>query len=186
MRTMVRPSAGAVAAPDRRSGGDSDEHFAALVVAAMPDLRAFARFLAHDPDFADDLVQETVAKALAAQAQFTPGTRLGAWLFTILRNHFYSRHRRRVAAPAFVDPDAAGEVAVPSAQEACVALADLRRALALLAPEQREALVLVCARGLSHAEAARICECAVGTIKSRVSRARAELRTILDGAATPA
>ena len=179
MRTVARSYALDSSATDGSSATDTD--FAASVVASMPDLRAFARFLAHDPDLADDLVQETVAKALAAESQFTPGTRLGAWLFTILRNHFYSLHRRRVAAPAFVDPDAADEVAVPAGQEASVALGDLERALARLAPEQREALVLVCAQGLSHAEAARICDCAVGTIKSRVSRARAELRATLEG-----
>jgi RNA polymerase sigma-70 factor, ECF subfamily len=153
--------------------------FADLVVPVIPDLRAFARFLARDADFADELVQETIAKALAAQTQFLPGTKLKAWLFTILRNVFYSQLRHRRRGPGFVAAEAAAQISVPPTQDAQLHFADLQRALSRLSDQQREALTLVGADGMSYQDAAAICRCSVGTLKSRVSRARAELLRLL-------
>jgi RNA polymerase sigma-70 factor (ECF subfamily) len=155
--------------------------FRGAILAVVPELRAFARFLADDADLADDLVQETIVKALAAQAQFAAGTNMRAWLFTILRNHFFSLHRRRRPQVPLADAEGTLAGSVAPAQEGCVAAAELARALAALPAEQREALTLVAASGLSYAEAAQRCGCAVGTMKSRVSRARVELRRVLDG-----
>ena len=168
--------------PTRAPSGRLASDFAGGIVAVLPELRAFGRFLAHNADLADDLVQETVAKALAAQRQFVPGTNMRAWLFTILRNHFFSLHRRRRPQVPLADAEGTAAGSVPPAQEGCVAAAELQEALATLPAERREALTLVVASGLTYAEAAGHCGCAVGTMKSRVSRARSELRRLLDGA----
>lgn len=168
--------------PARGPSGHPASDFAGSIVAVLPELRAFARFLAHDRDLADDLVQEAVAKALAAQRQFVPGTNMRAWLFTILRNHFFSLHRRRRPQVPLADAEGTAAGSVPPAQEGCVAAAELLEALATLPAEQREAMTLVVASGLTYDEAAKRCACAVGTMKSRVSRARTELRRLLDGA----
>ncbi len=141
----------------------------------LPDLRAFARFLARDPTAADDLVQETVLKALAALEQFRPGTNLKAWLFTIQRNAFFEVARRRKREDRLLrerghDPEAEAPRQVSQSE-----LADLQRLLFALPPLMREALVLVGAQELSHEEAAGICGVPVGTMKARVSRARAML-----------
>ena len=152
------------------------------LVELLPDLRSFARSLVRDPEQADDLVQETVLRALGALDTFKEGTNLAAWTFTILRNHFYSqwRKQRRVEVTQIND-----EVMVRehggSAQEARLALRDLKNAFWRLPAEQREALVLVAMRGLKYDEAAQICGCAVGTMKARVSRARAKLQNDVMG-----
>ena len=141
----------------------------------LPDLRAFARFLARDPTAADDLVQETVLKALAALGQFKPGTNLKAWLFTIQRNAFFEVARRRKREDRLLrergyDPEAEAPRQVSQSE-----IADLQRLLFALPPLMREALVLVGAQELSHEEAAGICGVPVGTMKARVSRARSML-----------
>ncbi|WP_374570832.1 sigma-70 family RNA polymerase sigma factor [Phenylobacterium sp.] len=146
-----------------------------LIVAMIPTLRAFAWSLCRNGAEADDLVQDTLAKAWAARDRFAPGTNLRAWLFTILRNTYYTsaaRRRREVADP---DGAYAASLRTPPNQEWSVAVRALRQALDRLQPDYREALVLVGAAGLSYEETAEICGCAVGTIKSRVNRARIRL-----------
>ena len=158
----------------------SETEWKDLVVAQIPALRAFAWSLSRNGSDADDLVQETLIKAWRNHERFTPGTNLRAWLFTILRNTHYtalSRGRREVRDE---DNHFANQMQSPPSQEWGVALGALRSALDLLAPEQKEAVILVGAAGLSYEEAAEICGCAVGTVKSRVNRARARLIKLLD------
>lgn len=149
------------------------------LLALLPDLRAFARFLAHDRAAADDLVQDAVVRALSALSQFQAGTSLKAWLFTILRNQFFEQARRRrrevLALAAGFPSEEAGRAAQADATE----LRDLSRMVWLLPPLLREALVLVGAQQLTHEEAARICGVPVGTMKARVSRARRQLARIM-------
>jgi RNA polymerase sigma-70 factor (ECF subfamily) len=147
----------------------------------IPFLRAFARSLCGNPDIADDLAQETLVKAWQSRATFAPGTNLKAWLFTILRNQFYS-DRRRAWRQAPWDQDAAERIPGASEEQSWAAeLSDTARALTSLSDEQREALILVGAGGFSYEAAAQICNCAVGTVKSRVARARKTLIGILEG-----
>jgi RNA polymerase sigma-70 factor (ECF subfamily) len=130
---------------------------------------------------ADDLAQETLVKAWQARNMFTAGTNLKAWLFTILRNQFYS-DRRRAWRQAPWDQDAAERIPGSSGEQSWAAeLSDTARALTCLSDEQREALILVGAGGFSYEDAAAICHCAVGTVKSRVARARKSLLSILEG-----
>jgi RNA polymerase sigma-70 factor (ECF subfamily) len=149
------------------------------LLAELPSLRAFAISLTGSHDRADDLVQETVMKAWAAHASFTEGTSLRAWLFTIMRNTFFSQHRKARREVQDVDGEAAGRLVSVPTQHGHVDLADFRTALEQLAPDQREALILIGASGFSYEEAAEICGCAIGTMKSRVNRARQKLMQIL-------
>jgi RNA polymerase sigma-70 factor (ECF subfamily) len=146
---------------------------------AIPSLRAFAVSLAQNADKADDLVQETLVKAWDKQASFQPGTNLKAWLFTILRNEFYSQMRKRGREVQDSDGIMTGRLATHPSQHGMLDLEDFRVALELLPEDQREAIILIGASGFSYEEAAQICGCAVGTIKSRVSRARTRLQEIL-------
>jgi RNA polymerase sigma-70 factor (ECF subfamily) len=149
------------------------------LLAELPSLRAFAMSLTGNHDRADDLVQETLMKAWSAFASFTEGTSLRAWLFTIMRNTFFSTHRKRRREVQDVEGMAAARMITAPAQHGHLDLADFREALATLALDQREALILVGASGFSYEEAAEICGCAVGTIKSRVNRARQRLMQVL-------
>lgn len=149
------------------------------LLAAIPSLRAFAVSLAQNSDRADDLVQETLVKAWDKQSSFQPGTNLKAWLFTILRNEFYSQLRKRGREVQDSDGMMTARLAIHPAQEGQLDLKDFRAALEQLPADQREAIILIGASGFSYEEAADICECAVGTIKSRVSRARTKLQEIL-------
>ena len=149
------------------------------LIAAIPNLRAFAVSLSGNPDRADDLVQETLVKAWANFGSFTEGTNLAAWLFTILRNNFYSEFRKRRREVSDPEGLLAAKIASAPAQNAHMDLLDFRAALQRLAPDQREALVLIGASGLSYEDAAAICGCAVGTMKSRVNRARNRLAQLL-------
>ncbi len=153
------------------------------LVAALPMLRAFARSLAGSRDRADDLVQETVMRALANKDKFTEGTNLHAWLVTILRNQFYSEGRKRRREIEDADGSHAARLADIGGQTSRVEMDDFLRAMQLLPDEQREALILIGASGFSYEEAAEICRVRVGTVKSRVSRARARLEEILEGGA---
>jgi len=156
-----------------------DEAFKTQLVALIPQLRAFARSLTGDPTAADDLAQDAMVKAWDARAGFEMGTNMKAWTFMILRNQFYSE-KRRSWRQTQLDQEAAERTLVAIDDPAGpVALDELRMGLAMLPPEQREALVLVGAGGFAYEEAAVICGCAVGTVKSRVSRARRALAGIL-------
>ena len=150
------------------------------LVALIPHLRAFARTLCGDATAADDLAQDAVMKAWDARASFQIGTNMKAWTFMILRNQFYSE-KRRSWRQSQLDQEAAERTLVAADDpEAPVALDEMRLALGMLPTEQREALILVGAGGFAYEEAAEICGCAVGTVKSRVSRARRAIQAILE------
>jgi len=153
--------------------------FKADLLGTIPNLRAFAVSLTHNTDRADDLVQETLVKAWDKHESFQPGTNLKAWLFTILRNEFYSQMRKRGREVQDTDGAMTARMAVHPSQHGSVDLEDFRAALRTLPEDQREAIILIGASGFSYEEAADICGCAVGTIKSRVSRARTRLQEIL-------
>lgn len=159
---------------------DPENRFRSDLVAMIPTLRAFARGLCGNRDLADDLAQETLMKAWAARASYTPGTNFRAWLFRILRNHFYSV---ATVARRFVayDPEVAAHVqsSAPT-QGGGIVLADLERGLATLPTEQREALVLM-ESGLQWDEIATVMGCPLGTVKSRITRGRISLKRYLDG-----
>jgi RNA polymerase sigma-70 factor (ECF subfamily) len=148
------------------------------MLAAMPKLRAFAISLCRNGDQAEDLVQDTLLRACANIMSFTPGTNMLAWLCTILKNHFLSQCRRRYGRSEDIN-DHTDSVASKPMQIAHTECNELWEALAKLEPRQREVLIMVGASGLSYDEAAKICGCPMGTIKSRVNRARAQLAQLL-------
>jgi len=155
--------------------------FKADLVALIPHMRAFARTLCHDFTLAEDLAQDALARAWRCRTSYEPGTNLKAWVFMILRNGFYS-HTRRSWRSCELDPEVAASTLVAvSNPTGALELNDLRRAMNMLPSDQREVLILIGAAGLSYEEAADICGVAVGTVKSRVSRARARLAEILEG-----
>ncbi len=161
---------------------EHEDTFKQELVAAIPHLRAFARSLCNDPTQADDLAQEALAKAWKARASFEPGTSIKAWTFMILRNQFYSEKRRSWrTAPLDVEM-AENTLLANDDPTAPMDLLELRTALGKLPDDQREALILVGAGGMAYEEAAQVCQCAVGTIKSRVSRARRALEVLLSEA----
>ena len=149
------------------------------LIGAIPNLRAFAVSLCGNPDRADDLVQETLVKAWSNLTSFAEGTNLAAWLFTILRNIYYSEYRKRRREVADSDGAIAARLATAPAQSGHMDFLDFLGALQKLPPDQREALILIGASGLSYEEAAGVCNCAVGTMKSRVNRARNRLVELL-------
>src|SRR6185437_14759281 len=144
------------------------------LLATLPSLRAFAVSLSGRHDRADDLVQDTMMKAWAKQDSYQMGTNIKAWLFTILRNEFYSQMRKRGREVQDSDGIMTARLAVHPAQHGQLDLKDFKKALDTLPPDQREAIILIGASGFSYEEAAEICKCAVGTMKSRVSRARSK------------
>ena len=150
------------------------------VVGLIPALRAFAWSLSHNGSDADDLVQDTLIKAWTNRDKFEPGTNLRAWLFTILRNTYYTNVLRRRREVRDEMGEYAGALKTPPTQDWSVAMHALQEALQRLPDEHREALILVGAAGLTYEEAAEICGCALGTIKSRVNRARARLLRLMD------
>src|SRR5437868_13345384 len=158
---------------------DLDPSLREAVLAAVPKLRAFAISLSGNVDRADDLVQETLLRALANIGSFQPGTNMSAWLFTILRNHFRSEYRKRRREVEDGDGSYAETLKSHPEQTGRVEFEEFRVALAKLPPDQREALILVGASGFSYEEEAHICGCAVGTVKSRVNRARSRLAELL-------
>jgi RNA polymerase sigma factor (sigma-70 family) len=153
--------------------------------AVIPHLRAFARGLCGRPDMADDLVQEALLKAWAAQERFEPGTSMRAWTFVILRNAYLTDMRRNRFRGEYDESVAERTLTAPASQEEPIHLSDLHRALLTLPPERREALLLVGAGGFSYEEAANICGCAIGTIKSRVGRARVALTSMMEEGSIP-
>jgi RNA polymerase sigma-70 factor (ECF subfamily) len=158
-----------------------DMAFKRELVALIPHLRAFARTLTGDATAADDLAQDAMLKAWDARASFQMGTNMKAWTFMILRNQFYSEKRRSWRQTELDQEAAERTLMAVDDPSAPVALDELRLGLGMLPAEQREALILVGAGGFAYDEAAKICGCAVGTVKSRVSRARQALQAILDG-----
>ena len=142
-------------------------------------MRAFAISLCGNVDRADDLVQETLLRAWANIHSFEPGTNMSAWLFTILRNLFRSEYRKRRREVPDGDGTYAETMKTQPEQTSRVEFEEFRVALNKLPTDQREALVLVGASGFSYEEAAEICGCAVGTIKSRVNRARTRLAELM-------
>ncbi|WP_424982576.1 sigma-70 family RNA polymerase sigma factor [Maritalea sp. S77] len=150
------------------------------LLTCLPGLRGFAISLIGNHDRADDLVQDTIVKAWSNKTKFEPGTNMKAWLFTILRNEFYSQMRKKGREVQDTDGAFTDSLSTHAAQQGSMDLRDFQKALGQLPDDQREAIVLVGASGLSYEEAAKICDCAVGTIKSRVNRAREKLKEILD------
>ncbi|HWD67700.1 MAG TPA: sigma-70 family RNA polymerase sigma factor [Caulobacteraceae bacterium] len=166
--------------PAPATEAERDRAFRDELIALIPQLRAFARTLTGDPTAADDLAQDAMMKAWDARESFSLGTNMKAWTFMILRNQFYSE-KRRSWRQSQLDQEAAERTLVAADDpSAPVALDELRQGLGMLPPEQREALILVGAGGFAYDEAAAICGCAVGTVKSRVSRARRALHEILE------
>jgi RNA polymerase sigma-70 factor (ECF subfamily) len=150
------------------------------VVQLIPALRAFAWSLSHNASDADDLVQDTLIKAWTNREKFEPGTNLRAWLFTILRNTYYTAAVRRRREVRDETGKYAATLSTGPTQDWSLAIRALQAALAQLPDEHREALILVGAAGLTYEEAAEVCGCALGTIKSRVNRARARLLKLME------
>ncbi|MGB0497436.1 MAG: RNA polymerase sigma factor [Rubricella sp.] len=149
------------------------------IVQHLPAMRAFATSLTRNSAAADDLVQDTVVKAWTNIEKFKPGTNLRAWLFTILRNTYYSARRKTKREVADVDGVFSAQLSEKPAHDGRLNLADFKAAFDQLPDEQREALILVGASGFSYEEAAETCGCAVGTVKSRVNRARKRLAELM-------
>lgn len=157
----------------------STKDFRQELTSAIPYMRAFARSLTGNDAAADDLTQDALVKAWRARERFRAGTNFRAWVFTIVRNQFYSDQRRSWRQAPWDEEKAKRTLSGPQGLDSMMALDELRRALIELPEDQREAIVLVGAGGFAYEEAAQICGCAVGTIKSRVSRARKALAAML-------
>jgi len=149
------------------------------VMAALPALKAFAISLTRDLDKAEDLVQDTILRAISKQEYFEEGTNLQAWLFTILRNHYYTGHRKLRREVEDADGSYAESMIALPEQEDHLMMAKLQAALARLPPDQRDALLLVGLDGVEYEAAAAQLRCKIGTIKSRVNRARTRLAELL-------
>jgi RNA polymerase sigma-70 factor, ECF subfamily len=149
------------------------------MLASIPGLRAFAISLCGNADRADDLVQEALMRALANLDSFEPGTNMSAWLITILRNLYLSEYRKRRREVEDATGSYAERLRSLPDQEGHVEMSEFQAALSKLPRDQREALILIGALGFSHEEVANICGCAIGTIKSRVNRARTRLAELL-------
>ena len=182
METAIEGGTSIVMEPEARATL-TDSDFKRELAAVIPHLRAFGRSLSGNRDLADDLVQETLLKAWAARSRFQAGTNMRAWTFIILRNHYLSQMRRARFRGEWDELTADRLLAAPAGQDKHIELGDMQRALLQLPQPQREALILVGAGGFAYEEAAQICNCAVGTVKSRVSRARRALHAILDDGA---
>jgi len=175
---MTLPDRAEIAAP---SQVDSDAQFKSELICLIPFLRAFSMNLCGRRDLGEDIAQEALAKAWKARRSYQAGSNLKAWLFTILRNENLSYQRRAWRQVAW-DEKAADTIPAPAGEQRWAAeLSDVRRALLRVPIEQREALLLVGAAGFSYDEAARIAGAPVGTMKSRVARARAKLADMMDG-----
>lgn len=162
-----------------RSSGMAEPHPETLhdLVDLIPHLRGYAHALTRDPADADDLVQETLLKALASIDSYTPGTKLRAWLFTIMRNTFFTAAKKRRREQPGAEDCASRLAVAPPSQETHLLGSQLLAAINRLPDHYREALVLVVVLGESYESAASIAGCAMGTIKSRVNRAR---RMVID------
>jgi RNA polymerase sigma-70 factor, ECF subfamily len=156
------------------------DEFCTLLEQSIPHLRAYGRSLTHNADAADDLVQDALVRAWAARAQFQPGTNFKAWAFTILRNRFLDQRRRDRGSNESIDDLRHDALVARPAQDVVVQFDDMARAFWRLNPHHREILMLVGANGLSYEEAANVIGCAVGTVRSRLSRARTELQGVIE------
>lgn len=156
------------------SGDPRDE-----IVEHLPALRAFALSLTRNGSLADDMVQDSLVKAWTKIDQFQPGTNMRAWLFTILRNTYYSDRRKAGREVSDADGIHTEGMSEKPAHDGRLAMADFKVAFDQLSDQQREVLILVGASGFSYEEAAEMCGCAVGTIKSRTNRARARLAELM-------
>ncbi len=166
---------------ERDAGADADKIFRDDLVAIIPSLRAFARGLCGNMALADDLAQDAMTRAWSARASFQPGSNFRAWMYTIVRNQFYTTFRRNARTVSW-DPAAAEQLLVVDAnQHDRLNVQDVIGALQKLPVEQREALILVGANGMSYEDAAAVMNCAVGTIKSRVARGRVALAGHING-----
>jgi RNA polymerase sigma-70 factor, ECF subfamily len=174
-KSLTRLSTGRQIEPPRRL----TPHLREKMLELIPPLRAFAISLSGSVHAADDLVQETLLRAISHIDSFEPGTNLRAWLFTILHNAFLSECRKRRFEVRDLDEDRAAGLKSGPEQYGFLEFQDLRTALAELSADQREAVIMVGAMGLSYGEAAAIAHCAVGTIKSRVNRGRVRLAHLL-------
>ncbi|WP_260927837.1 sigma-70 family RNA polymerase sigma factor [Novosphingobium sp. 9] len=163
----------------------SERDFKRALQDVAPHLRAFARGLCGDRDRADDLAQEAMLRAWAARDRYTAGTNFKAWTFTILRNHFYSEARRARFHGEYDELAAERILCAPAGQESAVDLGDVLRALTAIPDSYREALILVAAGNLSYEEIAEICGIALGTVKSRICRARSMLSKIIESGQLP-
>jgi RNA polymerase sigma-70 factor (ECF subfamily) len=152
----------------------------ATLLKVLPHLRAFAISLCGNVDQADDLVQDTIVRGLSYIDKFEPGTNMQAWLFTILRNQFHTSFRRK--RHEVEDPDGimAGMLSTLPEQHGHLDLDDLQTALGKLSVVHREVLLLIGAEGLSYEETAQIVGTSIGTVKSRMNRARARLAELLN------
>jgi RNA polymerase sigma-70 factor (ECF subfamily) len=172
--------AGEIAKSPAVENSDTEE-FRAQLLAVIPALRGFARGLCGNRELADDMAQDAMMRAWAAQASFTPGTNFRAWIFMILRNQFYTTIRRNSRMVSW-DPEVAERVLIAqAAQHDGLNLQDVQDALQKLPLEQREVLILIGANGLSYEEAAEVMGCAIGTIKSRLARGRKALSILING-----
>lgn len=166
---------------DKRKDIDPDRKFRDQLLALLPSLRAFARGLCGHREMADDLAQDTIMRAWAARESYTHGTNFRAWMFMIMRNQFYTTIRKNSRMTS-LDPEVAERVLVVApAQHNGINVDDVAKALQKLPAEQREALLLIGANGLSYEEAAEIMGCAMGTVKSRLARGRVALAALIDG-----
>lgn len=168
-------------APPTRAAPHADKEFRDLLVAIIPSLRAFSRGLCGNRDLADDMVQDTVTRAWAARESYAAGSNFRAWMFMILRNHYYTTLRKNARMVSW-DPEVAERVLVagPTQQDGLY-VQDVQVALQKLPAEQREVLLLIGANGVSYEEAAEIMGCAIGTIKSRLARGRVALAALIEG-----
>ena len=176
MLTYSLPTSAAIGPP---AGQSLEPLLRSAMLGAIPQLRRFAMKLCRNADQVDDLVQETLARGCENISLFQPGTNMTAWLTTILRNQFYSDCRRRHYRAVEPLDDYPDILALPPPQEVSAEFANLRAALTALQPEERDALILILSSGYSYAETAKICGCPVGTVKSRVHRARAKVGRLL-------
>jgi len=163
----------------------SDREFKHALTEVAPHLRAFARGLCGCRDRADDLAQEAMLRAWAARERYAAGTNFKAWTFTILRNHFYSEARRARFHGEYDELAAERILRAPASQESAIELGDVLRALTAIPATYREALILVAAGNLSYEEIADICGIALGTVKSRICRARSMLSKVIESGQLP-
>jgi RNA polymerase sigma-70 factor (ECF subfamily) len=171
----ARPDAGRTAGTPEAEIRDPKEE----LVEHLPAMRAFAVSLTRNAALADDMVQDALVKAWSNLDKFQPGTNMRAWLFTILRNTYYSNRRKAKREVPDLDGSITASLSRKPDHDGRLNLMDFEDAFAKLPEEQREALILVGASGFAYEEAAETCGVAVGTIKSRVNRGRVKLVELL-------